>query len=159
MQLFTITDNIKNKYIDNNDNNNKNINEFNLNNFECFDFNNMIIENDYIYLQNKDHYGNDINYIGKKDIDDLIFNAELFDSCIAFNTLGYLKDTVDLNKLIELNTGNPNDGLFINIKKYNNKYDNKIIISPKNKFIEILNKTIDEKDKKRKIKKPVKEKT
>ena len=142
LEIFIITDNIQNKH--NDIDKNKNKNEFNMNNSECFDFNNMIIENDYIYLRNKDHYDNDINYIGKKDIDDLIFNSELFDNCIAFNTLGYLKDTVDLNKLIELNTGNPNDGLFINIKKYNNKYDNKIIISPKNKFIEILNKTIDE---------------
>jgi len=113
---------------------------------ECIDFNNIIIENDYIYIQNKDHFGDDIACVGKKNIDDLIFNAELFDNCIGFNTLGYLKNNIDINKLIILNTGDPNDGLFINIKKYNNKYENKIIIPPKNKFINIINKTIDNDD-------------
>jgi hypothetical protein len=48
---------------------------------------------------------------------------------IAFNTLGFIKNVVDLDKLFDLNTGNETDGIYINIKRFTEKYGRNISIS------------------------------
>ena len=110
-------------------------------NDECFDLKYLSQKNEYIFLKNKDHYGNDVINYSNLSVQKLMHICDSNENIIAFNTLGYLKDTVEVKSLIELNTGNDKDGIYINIEKYNKKYNNAIInhndlISFPNKIIE-----------------------
>jgi len=107
---------------------------------ECFDF--KLNENEYIYVENKDHFGNDIKFIKGLSVDELMVQCDIDDDAIAFNTLGYIKNVVDMDNLISL--GNGKDGLYINIAKYNKSIcgQNKVICiddnvsSPYIRFVE-----------------------
>jgi hypothetical protein len=134
-----------NKNDDDNDDNNDNLDDI---------FN----KNEYIYIQNLDHYGDDIYSVSNKDINNLKYYFEKNDDCIAFNTYGYFKNIVNLNTLISLN--NDNHGLYIHIDNYNKKYNtdiikkiysneklkNIILNNDKNKFIEYIEDNKNDKD-------------
>ena len=99
-------------------------------NTDFYDFKKVILEmKDYIFLKNKDHYGDDICHLENTNLNNLIFNCDSKTDAIAFNTLGYIKNVVDLDKLFDLNTGRETDGIYINIKRFNEKYGRNISIS------------------------------
>jgi hypothetical protein len=76
----------------------------------------------YLYLPQKDHFGDDIEYQHGKSVQEYINYANTFDMCIGFNTLGYFKDHININTLIDLKIGKPEDGLYIHMDRYRNKY-------------------------------------
>jgi hypothetical protein len=99
-----------------------------VNDLESIDFNTEK-NNNYLFLKNLDHFGNDINYKAQMSYEDLEYYCEINENCIGFNTLGFFKDTINMDTLFQLNTGNENDGLFINIERYNKKYNKKLVIN------------------------------
>ena len=113
----------------------------NINNEDSF-FNLLNESKDeiYIFLENKDHFGDDINF-KKIEIDELKMYADINKNVIGFNTLGYIKNMINIDTLIDLNISgkNNNNGLYININRYNKKYnkndDNKLMVF-KNKIIQ-----------------------
>jgi hypothetical protein len=79
------------------------------------------INEKYIYLQNFDHFGDDLQYNDNFKIEDLINITENNENIICFNNLGYLKNNIDLNNLMIFN--NNNFGLFINIDRIKKYHD------------------------------------
>jgi hypothetical protein len=79
-------------------------------------------KNEYLFIKNKDHYGDDICFKSNFSIEQLKNELENLDDAIAFNNLGYIKNFVDINNLIKIDFGNINDGLYIHVNKYNKKY-------------------------------------
>lgn len=63
----------------------------------------------------KDSFGGDLKSFSNKSVDELIDIALADDECVAFNTYGYLKNTVcDEDGLMDLpGTNDPNQGLYI----------------------------------------------
>ena len=108
-----------------NDKNTDNKNAYQLNNIEQFNSNNNLIkknDNNYAFIKNKDHYGNDLFYKPNLSINEMILLCNENDNIIAFNSLGYFKNEININTLIDLNFPhiNNNDiGLFINIDRFN----------------------------------------
>jgi hypothetical protein len=80
---------------------------------------------EYMYIKNLDHYGDDIVFANTQDINNIKYYLEENDSCIAFNTYGYIKHSVDMNNLITLN--NEKYGLYIHIDRYNKKYNSDLL--------------------------------
>ena len=119
---------------------NTNINFDDIDESEIIDFNKLENNSDYFFIKTKDHYGDDIEYNKDLNIEEMFFNADITEECIGFNTLGFFKNKIDIDNLIELKTGNENDGIYININKYNKKYNKNIY--NENKFILLRNKTI-----------------
>ena len=72
--------------------------------FDGFNFNNLIdqIKNEYYFYQYLDFSGNDILHYGKKTKNELfiILLENINSDIIAFNTLGFFKNKVDINKLV-----------------------------------------------------------
>jgi hypothetical protein len=98
-------------------------NDENLNFVISDDCNNMC--DNYIFIKNKDHYGDDLFFSGRKNIDDMKYICDLNEEVIGFNNLGYYKDKINIDKLIDVNFGNNGeDGFYININKYKKKYGN-----------------------------------
>ena len=56
----------------------------------------------YKFYPNFDYFGGDICKLPNKNITDLKTWADQHPECVAFNTLGYMKHTVDLNRLYRL---------------------------------------------------------
>jgi hypothetical protein len=54
----------------------------------------------------------------------MIYISDNDENVVAFNTLGYFKNIVNMNKLIKLNNG---DGIFIHVDRYYKKYSEKLI--------------------------------
>ena len=88
-----------------------------------FDFNEEI-KNEYIFINASDHYGDDIYHKSGLSVNDMIYIANNDENVVAFNTLGYFKNIVNMNKLIKLNNG---DGIFIHVDRYYKKYSEKLI--------------------------------
>jgi len=105
---------------------NTNINYETEDNSEIIDLNEINNNSDYLFIKTKDHYGDDIEYKNNLSLEEMIFNSDLNENCIGFNTLGFFKHKVDIDTLIDLNTGNHDDGIYINIKRYNKKYNKNI---------------------------------
>ena len=107
-----------------------NMNQFNTieqNDFIKQNENNMIqkfnkINDNYILLKSLDHFGDDIDYIPNKSIDEMIEICNKNENIICFNTLGYFKNICKLETLINFN--DDNKGLIININRFNLKYGN-----------------------------------
>jgi len=76
----------------------------------------------YIFIKNKDHIGNDIASKGRHSIDDLIKYSNNMNDCIGFNTLGYFKNQINFKKLESTPFFGEEDGLYINIERYIEKY-------------------------------------
>ena len=81
-------------------------------------------QNEYLFIKNKDHYGNDISFKPNLSIEELKKELENIEDAIAFNNLGYIKNVVHINNLIKIDFGNVDDGLYIHVQKYNEKYPN-----------------------------------
>jgi len=88
-----------------------------------FDFNEEI-KNEYIFINASDHYGDDIYHKSGLSVNDMIYISDNDENVVAFNTLGYFKNIVNMNKLIKLNNG---DGIFIHVDRYYKKYSEKLI--------------------------------
>ena len=69
--------------------------------FNGFNFNNLIdqIKNKFYFYQYLDSPGNDISYYGGKTKDELFLLLLEQSNNIAFNTLGFIKNKVDINNL------------------------------------------------------------
>ena len=69
--------------------------------FDIFDFNKMIseIKNNYYFYQYLDFPGNDTVFIPNKTKEDLFLLSLEHPNSVAFNTLGFFKSKVDINKL------------------------------------------------------------
>ena len=80
------------------------------------------INDNYILLKSLDHFGDDIDYIPNKSIDEMIEICNKNENIICFNTLGYFKNICKLETLINFN--DDNKGLIININRFNLKYGN-----------------------------------
>jgi len=79
-----------------------------------------VINENYILLKSLDNFGDDIQYIHNKSIDELIEISDKNENVICFNTLGYLKHSCNLGNLMNFN--DESNGLIINTKRFNNKY-------------------------------------
>lgn len=81
------------------------------------DLNKVMIEpeilEDYLFIENMDSYGGDIGHFDNKDIRELEEIASIYDNCIAFNTYGYLKHTINLPLILLPNKNYLNDGIYI----------------------------------------------
>jgi hypothetical protein len=108
---------------------------------EIIDFNKLDNNPDYFFIKTKDHFGDDIEYNRNLTIEEMFFNADITEDCIGFNTLGFFKNSIDINNLIDLKTDNINDGIYINIHRYNKKYNKNIY--NENKYILLKNNIID----------------
>jgi len=94
---------------------------------------------EYIYLKGLDYYDNDLEFKPNISVDDMRKNVTMNESCIAFNSLGYFKHSIDLTKLMKFS--DDNNGLYINVNRYNKKYNCSIkdILSNKKKYLFIKN--------------------
>ena len=124
------------------DKNSNNKNAYQLNNITQFNSNNNLkkeIDNtNYVYIKNKDHYGNDLFYKPDLSINEMISLCDENENIIAFNSLGYFKNEININTLIDLNIPNLNNndiGLFINITRFN-KINNTYLFSKINQDID-----------------------
>ena len=80
---------------------------------------------DYMFMDNLDSYSDDIGHFENKTVIELEEIADLYNDCVAFNTYGYLKHTINLPLVILPNRNYLNDGLYVKkelaikiIKKY-----------------------------------------
>ena len=90
-----------------------------------FDFNkNEKIKNEYIFIKGCDHYGDDIYHKSTISINDMIYISDNDENVVAFNTLGYFKNIINMKRLIKLND---KDGIFIHVDRYYKKYSEKLI--------------------------------
>ena len=112
---------------------------------ECYDLRYYLDSYEYIFIKNKDHYGDDITFIKEKSINELMLICDINDDAIAFNTFGFVKNVVDMDNLIDVNVGD--HGIYINTEKYYNKYkkrinnDSNVIV----KYVKCANKIMNDK--------------
>jgi GR25 family glycosyltransferase involved in LPS biosynthesis len=90
-------------------------------NYDSFDFN--LIENDnFVFIKGLDYPGNDLPGFYSRASYDYLSNAAGKDyNCVGFNTLGFLKNKIDLNNLVKTGYIKENDGLYIK-KEYYDDY-------------------------------------
>jgi hypothetical protein len=132
-----VPENIKKKImtIKQNSDNNKNI----LQQSYVFD--------DYVFFDNVDCYSGDIGCFTDKSINELYDISTIYDNCIAFNTYGYIKHTINFPLVPLLNKNYINDGIYIKkelVAELETKYKNITQITDKISITttENLNKTI-----------------
>jgi hypothetical protein len=113
IEQFNENNNVNNS---NNSNNSNNIEVSNNKNYKI-----KKINDNYIYLINMDHYGDDFYFKPNLSLDEMIEECEKNEEIICFNNLGYFKDKINLNNLS--NFGNDNNGLYVNIIKLKQKYN------------------------------------
>jgi GR25 family glycosyltransferase involved in LPS biosynthesis len=83
-----------------------------LNSIELTSISNSISE-EWVFFKELDTIGDDLTYVGKQNLEELKNSAESKKECVAFNTLGFLKKSVDLNKLVKSNYFSQDDGLYV----------------------------------------------
>ena len=94
------------------------INDYNS--FDCY----SVLSPDFTFIPNKDHFGDDISFLPNKSIFDIMTHSYSFNNTIAFNSLGFIKNSLNYDNLINYNFNDDfNGGLFIKIltpipKKY-----------------------------------------
>jgi len=88
-------------------------------NFETFDFNALVDYNNYKFIKNMDIMDNDLKFIQTNNINELIHVSNSLDPyCDGFNTLGFLKIKIDINKLEKSNyLLRDIDGIFIKLDR------------------------------------------
>ena len=96
--------------------------EDDLSSFDFSEKENM--KNEYIFIKGVDHYGDDIYHKSDISINDMIYISNNDENVVAFNTLGYFKNIVNMKRLIKLND---EDGIFIHVNRYYKKYSEKLI--------------------------------
>ena len=72
-----------------------------------------MIENNYILIEGKDHYGDDIKYIRDSTINNLMIECEILEKGVCFNTLGFIKNNFNNKTLINYNYPTEGGGLYI----------------------------------------------
>ena len=85
--------------------------------FEIFDFNNYYDYNNYLFYKKLDIINYDYDRLSINNINTLINISNNNPNIEGFNTLGYLKKKIDLDKLIVSNFFHDNDGIFIKLDK------------------------------------------
>ena len=89
-----------------------------------YDLSNETQENEYIFYEGLDYFNNDIEYVDNHDIDFIKNYIKNIPDIVAFNTLGFLKDKINIKDLKEseyINKKN-NHGIYVkNIIEINNK--------------------------------------
>lgn len=99
-------------------------------NYDSFDFSNIELNSyEWIFYEKVDYGGHDILYLENKSYNDLIEHANKLDNCVAFNTLGFFKDSINIYNLHQSIYFSEKDGIYIRkdiINKYFN-YDTKFI--------------------------------
>jgi hypothetical protein len=68
---------------------------------------------DYIFIDNVDSFDGDIGFFPDKPINELEEIVSLYDNCVAFNTYGFLKHTINLPLIPLQNKKYTNDGIYI----------------------------------------------
>jgi GR25 family glycosyltransferase involved in LPS biosynthesis len=88
-------------------------------NLEVFDFNKIFDYNNFIFIKEHDMINNDYKYIQIDNINDLLNIASNDSVNIAgFNTLGFIKNKIDLNELKYIDWfKNDSHGIYINLNK------------------------------------------
>jgi GR25 family glycosyltransferase involved in LPS biosynthesis len=86
-------------------------------NYEGYDFNEIVDYNNYIFKPKVDNMNNDIKYFSKFKITELINESNKIDYCEGFNTLGFLKNKININELQESPWFRESDGIFIKIDR------------------------------------------
>ena len=98
------------------ENNNTDVNSDIQRDFVGLDFtkinNNNLDLNNYLFIPNVDHTGDDI-YYNKCSINESIVIANKDPNCIGFNTLGFFKNKIDINNLKSSNYFKSTDGIYI----------------------------------------------
>lgn len=78
----------------------------------------------YIFYPNKDSPGGDLYWAGNKSLPELILLCEKDSQCLAFNTLGYMKHTIqDESKFINLNGSH---GMYVHKKRFQERIKSQI---------------------------------
>ena len=85
--------------------------------FGSFDLNQIVDGNNYIFIPNFDMVDNNIKYLKKTNINDLINECNKIDHCEGFNTVGFFKGKVFFDCLKESPWFKDNDGLFVKIDR------------------------------------------
>ncbi|MDB4769494.1 hypothetical protein OAG24_00875 [bacterium] len=96
-------------------------NAYTLNNEPQFEeANTTLASANYVFFKGLDSHGDDIKYTqNNRSFEELVKEAESTPGCVAFNSLGYLKQAVkDPSQFINLS--NPESGLYVNIKRVSN---------------------------------------
>ena len=88
---------------------------------------NIINHNDYVFIPNKDSFGNDIFHVPSKNIKEYIEIANNLEDCACFNTYGYFKNKFDLTLINLPNKYNEPDGIYVK-KKYLLEFHENLII-------------------------------
>jgi glycosyltransferase involved in cell wall biosynthesis len=97
---------------------------------------------DYVFIDNTDSFGDDIGYFHDKSIEDLEEISSICDNCIAFNTYGYLKHSINLPMIILPNKNYFNDGIYVKKEiayKLVNKFGTDLINLKENKKFDLNN--------------------
>ena len=84
---------------------------------------------DYIFIPNKDSFGNDLGYFPNKTIEEIEDICKMFDDAIGFNTYGYIKSKIESDFIYLKPFQYINDGIFIKrgqYSYYNQELINKI---------------------------------
>ena len=68
---------------------------------------------DYVFIDNADSFGADIGFFPDKTIIELSEIASVYNNCIAFNTYGYIKHTLNFPLIPLMNKKFMNDGFYI----------------------------------------------
>jgi GR25 family glycosyltransferase involved in LPS biosynthesis len=88
------------------------------NTIESFNFYNVNNKENWSFYSKLDSCGNDIKFVGKKTLEEYMEEAYFNKDCVAFNTLGFMKNTV--NKLEPSGYFKDKDGLYVK-KSYESK--------------------------------------
>ena len=73
----------------------------------------IAVLDDWIFFQGFDSGGNDIHCLGKKPIDHIKLAANTMHNCVAFNTLGFLKSSIEYPLIRSVYYSCPSDGLYV----------------------------------------------
>jgi hypothetical protein len=89
---------------------------------------------EFVFYPLLDSLGNDIEYVGKKNIEELKELSRNNSACVGFNTIGNLKSSIGKDLKINKYYSDVNDGLYINIKRYNQHVERCNYLQKKNHF-------------------------
>lgn len=78
----------------------------------------------YIYIPNRDSYGNDISCNQELSLDELKELSDKDENCVGFNTLGYFKSSIECRMMVINDIIYNHDGLYIKRNKIKGKITN-----------------------------------
>lgn len=76
------------------------------------------MENNYFFIPNLDSMENDIKYLGRVSIKELMKQCESNENCVAFNTIGYIKTLVNDTLVYSNCFYKDSDGIYIHKERY-----------------------------------------